>query len=665
MENVHIFGIRHHGPGSARSLVEALEGLRPDALLVEGPPDAQDVLEYAAREGLEPPVALLIYVEGEPQRAVFYPFAPYSPEWQAIQYGLAHGVPVRFMDLPQSHRLAAAETPGDSADSDATAPAEGETEAPHQAVDLRFDPLNHLAEIAGYEDGERWWDHVVESRRDGGAEVFQAVREAMTALREHHERDDTLEKRREAWMRSTIRGAQKDGFERIAVVCGAWHAPALQDLPPSAQDHALLKGLPRVKTKAAWVPWIVRSAGVPIRLWRRGGLAGVVPPPVGAARAGGALDDAGCAPAARGGPRCFVRARDRSRTPGGDSRDAARAGLAGPGRADGGSAGGRVRRGAGAARAHRAQAGGGQSPRQGARGHPRGAAAGRSRRAAEAAAVAAGGGREAIYDLDLRKPLDLERSQLLHRLRLLSIEWGRPMEQGGRKAGHVSRALAAALASRVRSPDDRRGALGQHRCRCHEQPCDRPGRQARAHRRAGRAPAAGRSSPILRWPSDASPAHPGQPRRGRPGRGRDDGRAAAARRHAPLRQRAQNRLAGARRASSTGWWRASASALPAACASLDDAAAERRWRADRRGRRRRRAARARGQCPRVAHGARPASRSRTACTPCWQAGSHACCTTRGRPATRTPRGASHLALSLANAPLAAAHWIEGFLRAAA
>jgi hypothetical protein len=39
------------------------------------------VLELAAREGLEPPVALLIYVEGEPQRAVFYPFAPYSPEW--------------------------------------------------------------------------------------------------------------------------------------------------------------------------------------------------------------------------------------------------------------------------------------------------------------------------------------------------------------------------------------------------------------------------------------------------------------------------------------------------------------------------------------------------------------------------------------------------------
>ena len=41
---VHLFGVRHHGPGCARSLRAALEELQPDILLVEGPPDAQDVL---------------------------------------------------------------------------------------------------------------------------------------------------------------------------------------------------------------------------------------------------------------------------------------------------------------------------------------------------------------------------------------------------------------------------------------------------------------------------------------------------------------------------------------------------------------------------------------------------------------------------------------------
>ena len=30
-----VFGVRHHGPGCARSLVTALEALNPDAVLIE------------------------------------------------------------------------------------------------------------------------------------------------------------------------------------------------------------------------------------------------------------------------------------------------------------------------------------------------------------------------------------------------------------------------------------------------------------------------------------------------------------------------------------------------------------------------------------------------------------------------------------------------------
>lgn len=60
-------------------------------------------------------------------------------------------------------------------------------------------------------------------------------------------------------MRQTIRTAVKEGFERIAVVCGAWHAPALRidagNMPSAGEDAALLKGLPKVKTMATWTPW--------------------------------------------------------------------------------------------------------------------------------------------------------------------------------------------------------------------------------------------------------------------------------------------------------------------------------------------------------------------------------------------------------------------------
>ncbi|MFN8511945.1 MAG: DUF5682 family protein [Chloroflexia bacterium] len=32
------------------------------------------------------------------RRAAFYPFAAYSPEWQALRYAVARGVPARFID---------------------------------------------------------------------------------------------------------------------------------------------------------------------------------------------------------------------------------------------------------------------------------------------------------------------------------------------------------------------------------------------------------------------------------------------------------------------------------------------------------------------------------------------------------------------------------------
>ncbi len=256
--NPQIYGVRHHGPGSARSLRAALEALRPDIILVEGPPDAAEVLPLLAHPDMRPPVALLIYAPDAPRRAVYYPFALFSPEWQALHYGLANGIPVRFMDLPLAYQLGDRDRgmgDGDSSHVDevieVTSPPNPQPPTPNP----RTDPLGWLAAAAGYSDGERWWEHMIEQRQDG-ADLFAAIVEAMAALREQSPPDpDPIEAQREAWMRQTIRLAQKDGFERIAVVCGAWHAPALVDRVGAQADTALLKGLPKIKVQATWVPW--------------------------------------------------------------------------------------------------------------------------------------------------------------------------------------------------------------------------------------------------------------------------------------------------------------------------------------------------------------------------------------------------------------------------
>lgn len=317
-----VFGIRHHGPGSARSLRTALADFRPDMILIEGPADADPLVGFVAAEGMAPPVALLAYVPDAPATAAFWPYAVFSPEWQALRYAADNAVPVRFCDLPASVTLATEDEPGD-----------------------RFDPLAALAEAGGYDDAERWWDAVVETVPD--ADAFDAITEAMGALREGAERDathgdptsaaqdgparqghagtepaddrptaesgrdrpeggqlstvqpaqerstedqdrstmdstseldsvaeavaesalvpepppeplviDAHTLRREAHMRQTMRKALKDGAMRLAVVCGAWHAPALVGaLGPAARDARMLKGLPKIKTRLTWVPW--------------------------------------------------------------------------------------------------------------------------------------------------------------------------------------------------------------------------------------------------------------------------------------------------------------------------------------------------------------------------------------------------------------------------
>ncbi|GAA3336316.1 hypothetical protein GCM10020358_08000 [Amorphoplanes nipponensis] len=106
-----LYGIRHHGPGSARGVVQELDRQRPDIVLIEGPPEADELVRWVADEGLQPPVALLGYAADNPARAAFWPFAVFSPEWQAMRWAVRHGVPVRFFDLPYAYRLTDDRTP--------------------------------------------------------------------------------------------------------------------------------------------------------------------------------------------------------------------------------------------------------------------------------------------------------------------------------------------------------------------------------------------------------------------------------------------------------------------------------------------------------------------------------------------------------------------------
>src|SRR5499427_4871176 len=275
-DRIHLFGIRHHGPGSARSLLAALDALDPAIVLIEGPPDADDIIRFAALPSMKLPVAMLVHGQDDPALSSFYPFAIYSPEWQAMQWASARERPLRFIDLPAANRLAlraAEEAKAPTAVDGANGPSDDDTPergpsgdaatAPREVdiTDVPRDPLAYLAAIAGYDDSEAWWNVLIEQGANAPT-IFAAIEAAMMELRAHVDAhpmrslaDQLTEKQREAHMRLAIASALAQNDGTIAVVCGAWHVPALRREVSASEDRGILKGLPKMKVTATWVPW--------------------------------------------------------------------------------------------------------------------------------------------------------------------------------------------------------------------------------------------------------------------------------------------------------------------------------------------------------------------------------------------------------------------------
>ena len=228
-----VYGIRHHGPGSARNILEALELQQPDLILVEGPSDADAAIPFIGTDALMPPVSLVVYDPKNPRGASYYPFAVFSPEWQALAYANAKGIPSRFIDLPVSLMQAVSDNVSQS----------------------KSDPLGEMARLAGYEDSESWWDLMFE--RKPAKAIFGQIAEIMQAIRtDLPGPPQDLNTLREAWMREAIRQSLKQ-YNNIAVICGAFHGPALQisTTLPAAADKKILKGLKAKKMTSTWIPW--------------------------------------------------------------------------------------------------------------------------------------------------------------------------------------------------------------------------------------------------------------------------------------------------------------------------------------------------------------------------------------------------------------------------
>lgn len=192
------------------------------------------------RKETKPPIAVLAYTKEAPVRTILYPFAEYSPEYQAIQWCHNHHVTCRFIDLPSETFLAIPEC--------GMQEAEGE--------ECRMNVYEQLDQQSGEDGHDTFWERVMEQAGSMeayhmGANSFGANIRNLTAGRENDWAETVL---REAYMRQQIKKAVDSGIEpeNIVVVTGSYHVEGLKSWQEADED---LSKMPKVGANHTLMPY--------------------------------------------------------------------------------------------------------------------------------------------------------------------------------------------------------------------------------------------------------------------------------------------------------------------------------------------------------------------------------------------------------------------------
>ena len=250
--NYNIFGVRHLSPGASYHLIKYLEEKKPKCILIEGPSDATGMIEDIAQKNVKPPIALLGYTTELPIETILYPFATYSPEYQAIKWGIKKKLEVRFIDLPTHIMLKLRQERNREAN-----------EIADEFYSYHNELYNKVAEQYNEDNYESYWERYFEHNLNIGAFreglAFQSEQMREMVIDQEYEAvpyDFSYNLIREAHMRREIQKAVKEGFkpEEIVIIVGAYHISGINpELPPMTDEE--LKNLPRATSQITLMPY--------------------------------------------------------------------------------------------------------------------------------------------------------------------------------------------------------------------------------------------------------------------------------------------------------------------------------------------------------------------------------------------------------------------------
>ena len=236
----HIFGVRHFSPAGAYYVRKYLDEVQPKVVLIEAPSDFTDLIDKITAKEVVPPIAIMAYTLEAPIQTIIYPFAEFSPEYQAILWAKENKVECRFCDLPSSVFLAI-QNKGEN-------PSE---ESLNSYIHRKID------EFSEDSDSEVFWERVMEQAADYQA-YRSGARDYGTNLREltlANTKSDAENIIREAYMCKQVAKLCEEGFKinEIAMVVGAFHIEGIEKGNfLSDEEFNLLK---KVETKKTLMPY--------------------------------------------------------------------------------------------------------------------------------------------------------------------------------------------------------------------------------------------------------------------------------------------------------------------------------------------------------------------------------------------------------------------------
>lgn len=206
---LHVVGVRHHSPACARLVARTVAALKPRYVLIEGPADMNGRIgELSMQRKL--PFAVYSYLSS-PQgtSGSWTPFCDYSPEWVAIKAARRRRARIFFIDLPSWSKVF--------------------LDVRNRYADRRLDHvLATLCERFGTDGTDALWDHLFEQPSDT-VELAERLHAYFVELRDADPVTDR-DRAREAFMARWVSWAmsQCPDDRSVLVVCGGYHAPYLE-----------------------------------------------------------------------------------------------------------------------------------------------------------------------------------------------------------------------------------------------------------------------------------------------------------------------------------------------------------------------------------------------------------------------------------------------------